>query len=71
MRARNPYITYGNSQEEADALLAAHQHNRRVIARLLRERIAFLEGQPRPFASIEYQGLYALHARLAKLEGRR
>ena len=73
-KARDPYTTYdGNSQEEVDRLLAADQHNRRVVMALLREKIAFLEAKnaERTMRAFEYEGLTGLQRRLTDLEGRR
>jgi hypothetical protein len=72
-KARDPYTTYGNSQEEADALLALDRQNRRVVMALLREKIAFLEAKSadRTIRAIEDRSLTGLQRRLTELEGRR
>jgi hypothetical protein len=59
-RAKDAYNTYRNSQEEADALLTAHQQNRLARA-ILRDRTEALQ---------DYADTIAFERYLAELEDR-
>jgi hypothetical protein len=69
---RPAQVEQQNSQAEADLMLASYQANKATIIRSLRRKISYLEARLHPtdrrLRRSDYEGLYRLHQRIAKLE---